>query len=444
MAQDGDTIVVSKGVYTENVTFNASNLRILGKKAVVDGTIGTVRGTCFTINGSGTLVQGFTFRNGLTQVQVNGSGSTVAKCRFDSARGTAINAAGASNSTVVDCTVTWPAGSGIVIGSGGSVTGCVVRQYGAAGITGIGSDLRVEKCSVSRGTYGKPIDLFSSSAVVLGNRVSGCLDGISVLGADAEIAGNTVTQIGGSVGLYVDGDDALISGNSVAASPGGISVIGARAQVLGNRIDGPHGENYGIFARSDDMRILGNQVRNGHSYSVGIEANSQSPAGGGAVEDNLVSDIDFSGIEVDGTSIAIRRNRVFNCGDAYYQAGIRILGTTHTIEDSFVQGSRDTGFWIEGNGHALLRCVAKNNSAYGFVLIGNTLTVTDCTGTGHPGAGIVNGGTSLLLVGSTFLGNRQDVTISPYGMSSYDPNSMGNTFNTGGLTVTSDIFQSDD
>ena len=39
-AAEGDTILVSKGIYYESVYVNTPNLKIIGKKAVIDGQFG--------------------------------------------------------------------------------------------------------------------------------------------------------------------------------------------------------------------------------------------------------------------------------------------------------------------------------------------------------------------------------------------------------------------
>lgn len=442
VANDGDTIVVSRGIYFENVTFTASSLTIIGKKAIVDGTPGTSHGTAFTISGSGTTVQGFTFRNGSTQLQVNGSNCVVKKCRFDAPRGTALNAAGASSTTVSDCVVVGGASTGIVIGSG-SVTRCSVRQGGSDAIVANSSGAVISGCTVLLNTFGEAIDVSGGGATVSGNRVAGSSGGIRIAGDAAIVEKNSITRIN-LAGITVFGADALVSGNTIVDAEGGIEVFGNSPDILGNRVSGTHDEYYGIYASGDDLAVAGNQVSHGYYYSIGIYVQSASVTGGGFVDDNRVSDIDSGGISVNGTGISVRRNRVAGCGNGYYQSGIFIAGTGHTVEDCSSDANRDTGFRVNGTGHVLRRCRAKNNTAFGFVVFGDGHTVDASTAMGHAGGGIINLSNNLLVTNSTFLGNRQDVSIDPPGSATFDPASTENVFVTGGTDVPSQIWQADD
>jgi len=442
-ANEGDTIVVSKGVYFENVTFNQPSLRIVGKKAVIDGAPGTSHGTAFTVDGGGTTIQGFTFRNGSTQLQINGSDCVVSKCRFDGPRGTGINAGGASNTTVTDCVVLGPGSTGILLGSG-SVSRSSVRQGSAAGIVLFGPGASVDRCTVLLNSSGRAIEVTASPATVTGNRVAGCAQGIRVNGDGAQVTGNSISRVGGGVGVQVFGSGALVSANAIVDAAGGVEVFGDSADILGNRVSGFNGEYYGIYVAGDDPAIGGNQVAHGYDSAVGIRAQSGSVAGGGFVDDNRVQDVDVGGIEISGTGIAVRRNRVAGCGNSRQRSGFRLDGTGHTIEDCSSDGNRDSGFVVSGSGHALRRCRAKGNTAFGFVLFGDDHAVDACVATGHGGAGLINLGMNLLLLDSTFLGNREDVSINPFGPATFSVASSGNTFVTGGLAEPSDIWQADD
>ena len=442
-ANSGDTIVVSRGVYYENVVFGQTSLTIIGKKAIVDGTPGTSHGTCFTVNGSGSTVQGFTFRNGSTGIQVNGSNCTVKKCRVDSPRGIGINAAGASFTTISDCVVIAPANSGILLGSG-SVSKCSVRQSNANGIVASGPSVVVDRCTVLLNSSGEAIDVTSGDATVTRNRVAGCSIGIRVAGDDAVITGNSIARIGGGVAITVFGSGALVSGNGILDAEGGIEVFGDSAEILGNKVAGFNDEYYGVYVAGDDLIISGNQVRDGYYSAIGIRAQSASVIGGGFVDDNRVQDVDVGGIEISGTGITVRRNRVAGCGNNYSRSGIQIDGVGHTIEDSSSDRNRDSGFRVNGTGHTLRRCRAANNTAYGFVLFGDDHTVEACVGTGNGGNGLINLGNNLLLLDSTFLGNREDVAINPFGAATFSASSGGNTFVTGAFDDPSNIWQADD
>jgi hypothetical protein len=442
-ANDGDTIVVSKGVYLENVTFNQANLTIVGKRAIVDGRIGDDGEPCFTVNGSGSTVQGFTFRYDSTQLRVNGSNCTVKKCRFLSARGTALDAAGASFTTVSDCVVDGSAEYGIVIGSG-SVTKCSVRRAGAGGIVTSGADSVVERCTVQLTSNGYAIRVTVEGATISGNRVAGCRNGIRAIGANMTVQGNTLSHLLDLPAIWVTGNDALVSGNSIVDARGGIEVSGDSANVLFNRISGFGDQYLGIWVVGDAVTVAGNQVRDGLGETIGIQVESASPTGGGFVEDNRVSDVDGTGILVHGTGIAVRRNRAAACGNIDWGYGFFISGTGNTVEDSTSVANRNVGFSVDGTGHVLRRCRAENNSAFGFVVFGDGHTVDDSVATNHSGDGIVNLGTDLTLSNSTFLNNGLDVAINPFGPATFTAWSTNNTFDSGGFDTPSQTYQFND
>ncbi len=60
-AVPGDVIVVSKGVYAENVVVAVGGITLQGKNAVIDGRYA---GNCLDVTGDGVTVTGFTLANG--------------------------------------------------------------------------------------------------------------------------------------------------------------------------------------------------------------------------------------------------------------------------------------------------------------------------------------------------------------------------------------------
>src|SRR6185295_5939010 len=78
MARPGDRILVGPGIYQANVTSTVPNLQFIGRSSIWDGTLTNgAAGVCLTSTGDLTVVQGFIFRAGasnVAQVQPTGSG----------------------------------------------------------------------------------------------------------------------------------------------------------------------------------------------------------------------------------------------------------------------------------------------------------------------------------------------------------------------------------
>lgn len=383
-ASDNDRIVISSGTYIENVTVTKNGLTFLGKKVILDGTLldGT-DGTTLNLTGNNITIEGLTFVNGSTQVSITGDDATIRKCTFRNASSNAVRVSGVD--AVVDrCVITYPENDGVSItGANAKVTACRVTNSGDGGIYISGTGARVERCTTSNMVDGAGIEVDGNAAFVSRNRVSGCDD----------------------YGIDVSGNDARVEANVVTAT-----------------------DESGIYVFGDNPRIIGNSVSNIAGEDSGIDVDGTNP--GGLIERNVVSDTTEDGIEVSNPGITVRRNVVQRVGGED-DAGYEFTGAGTIAEDNRAIDCDDYGFEVRADNVVLRRCTATNSARTGIYVGTNAnVTVESCASTGAGIAGIENYGTSTILRGSKFSGQRRDVTNN----GTYST-FTGNTFRTGGQTT---------
>lgn len=387
-AQPGDRILVAKGYYNENVTLNQSDVQILGKKAVWDGTVATVQGTALTATGDNIVVSGFLFSTGSTQVSITGNGALVTKCSFHSPTSNGASITG--NGAVFTKNSSFGANSDTVriTGDDAQVTKNRMTNQDGSAIEVVGADALVEKNSVLNGEDDQGIQVTGNGARVLKNKTVGT-EGI----AD------------------VDGDDCVVEGNFGAyMSDDGLNITGDNVTIRKNK----------VLFNADD--------------SDGIVVTSATGTGGGVIEDNVVVDIIEDGFELSVSNVTIRRNSATRCGSEG-DDGFTITGATNTIEDNKASDIDDDGFKITGDGNTLSRNTATRCMRDGFdVVSGDGNTIDACSATLCEAEGLDNSGTNTVVTNSKFTKCRIDVandgTFTTF---------TGNTFSSGGDATAPEI-----
>jgi len=407
-AENGDTIVVSRGVYTERVVVEGKDgLRFVGKKAVWDGAAEGDRGTCLNVQGANVTIQGFRFRNG--GVRINGDGATFTKC--------------------------------------------IVRGADADGVDITGDDASVTKCTF-RGCY-IGIDIDGDGAVVTRNRVVNMDDqGIEVDGDDAEVTKNTVKVIEDGSGIDVGGKRALVSRNTIVnTDEDNIEVDGDDSVISNNRcmatsdncIDAS-GNNLVIekntcsmsdedvmYVYGDNFRIVGNKLSLAVDDSGGLDVSTASKAGGGLIEKNVITEVVEDGIELSGNNVTLRSNKVIGQGSEDDEA-YAISGNGNTLEGCQAIDGEGDGFDVSGDGNRLIKCKAVNCLEDGFDISGNGNELVDCQAKDCDAEGLDNEGVGTVLRGGTFTGCRIDIACDIGDGASFATFSP-KKFNSGGQTT---------
>jgi parallel beta-helix repeat protein len=385
-AKAGDRILVGKGVYAENVTAALDGLQFVGAKgAVWDGNIGAAGGSCLSAAAKNVVVQGFSFRNGTTQVAISGDGARILKCSSTGAAGAAFRIDG-NGARIESCSFVGSSDQAVVVyGAGAAVRKNRIDGAGADGIYGSGADAVVDANTV-RNSSGTSIQIDGAGAKATKNVCSVADgDGIDVSGADALVQGNRASNVSGY----------------------GFDVSGARAKVMSNRV--LDSVETGIYVWGDALTVRANRVDVTVDDADGFNIYSGS-AGGGVVENNTANDAHQNGFYLSTKNVTIRNNKAVRCGTEN-EVGISVSGDDNKLVGNVAKDGDSHGFMIGGDRNVVAACVATGNTQHGFyVASGADNAFTSCTATGNDGDGFQNRATTTDLVGCTFTGNRVDVT----------------------------------
>jgi len=404
-----DTVVVSRGVYEENVVVGTANLTLVGAGAIVDGTLGappTTDGICIEVVVSDVTIRGFSFRNGLRHVNASGDRIQVLQCVSRDASEAGILIAG--NDALVDrCRVLGSDGIGILVnGNNAVVKRCQVRQGVDSGISVLSLQGTVESCVVSNILIGIGVNASGDGLSVLRNRVTDCSSGISSIGVGATVQSNRVRHTVGAA-LFSDGDGAVLERNLVADCNAGLRCLGDGVRVLSNRVSGILGGS-GLEVSGDDVTVQRNRVA-GCITGAAFRIVSASVAGGGLVEENIAQDGGNYGLVLSTTSAVVRKLLVLRCGSGAF-AGLAVDGTLNTVEDVIVKEADPTGVQVDGDDNTIRRCFVSDSGADGFrVLAGSNNSFEDCVSLRNGGEGLDNGGMGTTLDGGVYLQNRIDI-----------------------------------
>ena len=339
-AQDGDTVLVAKGSYTETAfVTDKSNLTIRGKGyPALNGP-----GAAFTIiNGSVITITGFQVEGGGGAVSANNvSGLTVTKVRVAAPSTDVFSFSNCAGVLLSKCRVT-------------DATGNVVQDATSSG-------LRIEKCRF----------LNNGSGDVL--RISP-YEGGSSGSNGAVISKNRI--VGGSTAIRFGGTGATIEKNRIAGINGnGISFEGSTETtgtvVSKNRIQNSGGAD-AIYSIEDAVTIERNRLTGGGIYSVG---------NGVTFDRNGVRNPDGDGIYSFGNNVTLTRNKVAGAADD----GFDLNGGVQTVDRNKATGCDGTGIYMNfGTAGSVLsgnRVVASDQ--FGIAIVDSGMTVTNNRASGN-------------------------------------------------------------
>ena len=239
-ANAGDTVLVHAGTYVENINFSGKAITVRSANGAA-GTIidGNASGSVVTFNsgeGSGSILDGFTIRNGSGNGSGNGGGGIYCS---------------SSAPTITNCTITgntayFGGGIGCRYSSAPTITNCIVSgntAYIGGGIYSRESSPTITNCTIS-----------GNEGTATGGGIESDA-GTSAIITNCTITGNTAGNGGGFYGYTSSSSitNCTISGNTATLSGGGTCLDSASASVTnsilwGNVPDQHYGINGGGFS----------------------------------------------------------------------------------------------------------------------------------------------------------------------------------------------------
>jgi parallel beta-helix repeat protein len=395
IAQDGDTISVAKGTYLETVVIDAPNVKLVGKKAVIDAQFG---GNCITVNADGCSLSGFTLVNGFDGVHGNNPGLSVSKCVIATCSNDGIHVEGALLS-ITSCTVTACGGHGInylhVLPGNAVIDKNVCRQNGIHGIFVDGDDMQItrNRCELNEG-----------------NGIEVTVEGLTLDGP-----------------LPLDQPVVLEKNDCLSNEDNGIHLSnGTGSPITLHDNDCSDNCDDGIFLDSPNCDIQGNHCD--HNRDEGLDLSiDHSVVSGNSGSDNQGLGMRVTGTPpvVDGTAFATGDSNTITKNTCNDNAGDGIqldFGSSNSFQGNKCSGNGDDGMDIQSN-ECLNTSVDGNNF----------------TNNGHEG--LDNGGTSTDVTKNTCkgngFGNGPDIAgKGDNGMGGVDA-FQDNKFDTGGESATS-------
>ena len=446
-AEPGDTIVVSKGVYYESVTVGTSGLKIIGKKAVIDGTFegaalsteAVLNFSCLEVYGSGVTIQGMTFRNGGNHVSFSTTGLRVLKCVSRNSGGSSVTGEG-EGIEVSGNRFVGAAYAGVNIGGDGvTVTKNAIQQSGSYGIQIGGGTIVVDGNTVNGVSDSVGVYVSGNDSVVTRNRVSNCGGaGIFFNGSNGFVTANRVSWISSDTGIYVAGGECLVQGNSVVVASTLLGVYGPGNDVLDNRAAQCYAAyGVGIQVVGDQAVVSGNLVDQVAEYGTGFVVGGS----GLVVSDNAVQDISGHGFEFNSIiDSEVSGLRALRCGFRGFLASILVYGTGNTFTGVSVVEAHGDGIRVLGTGNEFVSCTVTDPTVNGFIVYGGGNTFTSCSARGSGGQGMHNRGVNTVLSGGVYLDNRLDIANQFNLGANFLGGIASATYETGGETTVPILF----
>jgi parallel beta-helix repeat protein len=323
-ATAGDTVIVAKGTYLEQVFVGVAGIKLVGKGAVIDGQYA---GVCIDIQADDVSVAGFTLANGLMGLFAVGAGTTVIKCdvRNCASVGIALQGGGCK---VAGNTVTGCGDDGINFlrtAAGETVIEKnTCTQNGEEGIAVTGDEFTLAKNRCERNALNgvfATIEGFKPTAAPVGLPVliekNTCLDngnGLLLLNGTATTVTIQKNDLSGNAdaGLFADSLNAtVITGNRCDDNgESGILLRTGFAQVSKNSAEGNRGDGIrveqaaplgdgGGFGTGDSNELDGNTCRDNRGDGIAIGTGATFSA----VKVNKCTGNGDDGIDVDDAAI---------------------------------------------------------------------------------------------------------------------------------------------
>ncbi|GAB3115150.1 right-handed parallel beta-helix repeat-containing protein [Streptomyces calidiresistens] len=430
VAGDGDVLVLSSGVYRENVVLSgAVTLRGPGAPGDAPARIAPPEGVPLTVRGpatvSGLRVEGQDVT--APAVLVENSSPELARLRVHTSSAAGIEVRGGARPTVRGCTVDNPAGTGISVSeeAGGLFEDCVVSA-GRVGVAVRGpAHVRLEGCRVER-AEGAGLAVTGAEAAVdaarcsfsgvrgpgvrLADRATAHLGECSISGT----TGDGVTMEGGAVLTLADGAITDVPENGVdlrsrsvltlvRSTLSGFGRNGLSVWDPGTHVDAHHceisggtGEYPAVWVSDGATAVL----ESSRLHHVPDALFVLDPGSRADVVDSEIRDVRGSAVSVsDGAAVRLDSCRFEDVGTAMWfrdpgsggtVTGCTVRGVTTgvivskeadpSISDCSVTDPSEAGFYVSAAGRGVFEdCRVTGSRGYGFhVTEGSRATLRGC------------------------------------------------------------------
>ena len=294
---DGDTIWVASGVYSPIVTDNRRIAIVSSdgaESAIIDGgNAARCAKLGATTTDDGTLIRGFTLRNGYADFGGGVKSGRAENCIIENCRSTS-NGGGADDTSLSNCVVRYNTSN---YGGGSSMycryckmvdctfMGNSAQYYGGGAYGGTANNcLFIGNVANNRG--GGMSDCFAYNCTVSGNRSPSGGGVYEVIAYGSIVSGNTSTGEGGGAygGTFYD---SVISNNTAFGVGGGLSrSTFHRSHVVDNMASGDgggvyNGTGYNSIIAKNKTNGNGGGTYSGNNYNCTITGNYSALSGGG-------------------------------------------------------------------------------------------------------------------------------------------------------------------
>ncbi len=419
-AVPGDVIVVSKGVYAENVVVAVGGITLQGKNAVIDGRYA---GSCLSVTGDGVTVTGFTLANGGSGILFAGAAGAAAAAGSAGSAGDAGPEDGGgpavgglhcigTGAVIAKNDVRACGGFGIRLDGSGDVTqndvaGCTATGIEVNGLlapdaplTTIGRNV-VHLCGngiiATLGAYlVEKNRCFGNDGVGISLDLSGLFatagpgDGAGV--PPSRVTGNGCegnSDVGIAV-LDVIGTGSLIEKNSCSGNGGGLTVLGRSLVVSANKITANRAGGLLLFLGLGTVtgnKLTGNGVAGAlvasPNFAAAIGPGDGIPSGSNTITGNLFKDNGGDGLVLaQSPSSTVTGNTASgNLGD-----GLSLLAGSNdgiVVSDNTVLSNQHDGIDNSAGLAVLSGNVSRKNGGNDLAGTGDGTGTTDAGSTGN-------------------------------------------------------------
>ncbi len=368
-AEDGDTILVSKGTYAPFSMTAMSDVEIRGKgKPVIDALApvdGGGIGALLTAV-SGITLKGLVFVPGSAGVSVDGGTDVlIEKCTFEDGPGDGVFATDGSGLTVSKCRFLGLGGHGVRVIETDTVTvsRCRFEDVGAAA-------MRLS------GGFTDGATSTSDGCLVEKNRIKTAVgDGLWLNGDDAIVTKNRFQDV--NDGFQTDGEstNCCFEKNSVLR-PGfdGFFINGDMIELTRNKVTDADDDSYDI--RAPSTLVKNRSLRGGgDGFNVGVAGT------GTTAELNKAVQAGDDGFEFDASDCVVTKNKAVKSSDD----GFRVDASNGVVTGNVSTKAGNAGFRVNGTPNELTDNRAVGSANDGFLLFTSGNTLTGNTGKGSGG-----------------------------------------------------------